>query len=72
MKFRKNYNNVCICVEKFDYDEKLCIYDNYFNDIFNSFILFYLNYFIIILGLRVCLGEFLVKIEMFLVFSNFI
>lgn len=72
MKFRKNYNNVCIWEEKFDYDEKLCIYDNYFNDIFNSFILFYLNYFIIILGLRVCLGEFLVKIEMFLVFSNFI
>lgn len=72
MKFRKNYNNVCICEEKFYYDEKLCIYNNYYYDIFNSFILFYLNYFIIILGLRVCLGEFLVKIEMFLVFSNFI
>lgn len=40
MKSRKNYNNACICEEKFDHDEKLCIHNNYYHDIFKSFILF--------------------------------
>lgn len=72
MKSRKNYNNACICVEKFDHDEKLCIHNNYYYDIFNSFILFYLNHLTIISGPRACPGESLAKTEMFLVFSNLI
>lgn len=73
MKYRKNKYNVCILKKSLIMMKNLVFIIIVMIIIFlkNLFFLLKLFYFYFI-GLRVCLGEFLVKIEMFLVFSNFI